>query len=85
MIKFNITPAKTISSFFQISFSQVEELNSLDLSISEDTYIMLAIKTDMMIEELNHIITNLSSRYAEIELTFEVFESLDHNILYIFN
>ncbi|AHM63220.1 hypothetical protein D770_24875 [Flammeovirgaceae bacterium 311] len=85
MIKFEFHKPRTIRSFFQMPFSRVEELNEADLPLEEDSYIMIAFKSNMMMEELHHITDNFDERLSEREVVFEMFESLDHNILYIFN
>ncbi|WP_224994312.1 hypothetical protein [Cesiribacter sp. SM1] len=85
MINFTFHKPRTIRSLFQMSFSRVEELHEADLPLGEDSYIMIAFKSDMTMEELNHITDNFDERFSEREVVFEMFESIDHNILYIFN
>ena len=85
MIQFELPQPTTFQSFFQVSFNDVAELKGLDLPLTEDAFVMLALRRDIMLEELNNITNNLEEKLTYRELYFEVSESLDHNILYIFN
>lgn len=85
MIKFDLPPNRTFGSFFQISFSQAEDLKDVDLPLGYSSFIFLAIKGGMNVEEISNLIHQLDERFTDIETYLESIESLDHHILYIFN
>lgn len=85
MINFEFPASRTISSFFQISFSQAEDLRNVDLPLGDNSHIMIAMKGGMVTDELNQLTDNFDERLSEREIYFEMFDSIDHHILYIFN
>lgn len=85
MIKFEFHKPRTIRSFFQMSFSRVEEINNAELPLEDDSYILIAFKSGMTKDKLDYIVDNFDDRLSEREVVFEMFESLEYNILYIFN
>lgn len=85
MIKFEFAPPKTVTAFYSISFSDVAELKNLDIPLDQNSHILIALKRDMRVEELNYLTDNLDERMLEIGFDFQLFESLTSNILYVFN